>query len=64
MFYIPQLDGGLISMKKITEQGYHVTFKENTYHIYQGRWTIARGDFEIYSIRNIQVEDNWSGSMD
>ena len=46
-------------MRKITEQRYHVTFKENMYHIYQERQAIARGDFDenlFYKLRTIEAE--------
>ncbi|KYN16081.1 hypothetical protein ALC57_11670 [Trachymyrmex cornetzi] len=58
VLYIPQLNGGLISVRKITEQGYQVTFKENTCHIDQGHRAVARIDFDgnLFKLRTTKGE--------
>jgi len=56
--YIPQLDGGLLSVQKITEHGFQVVFKENTCTVYQGRQVVAKADKNgnLFKLKKTEVE--------
>lgn len=58
VLYVPQLDGGLLSVRRITEQGHRVVFKGDTCTFYQGRQVIARADNDgnMFKLRTAEIE--------
>lgn len=57
VLYVPQLDGGLISVPRITEKGYRVIFERNLYIIYHGQRVVARAIQEgnLYRLKTVEA---------
>ena len=52
VLYVPELDCGLLSVRKITELGFRVTFEKNFCSFYEGRKVVARAvnDGDIFKL--------------
>lgn len=55
VLYIPQLDDGLLSVNRITEQGHRVTFENDTCSIYRNHQVIAeaRSDGNLFRLQTV-----------
>lgn len=55
VLYIPQLDDGLLSVKRITEHGHRVTFENDTCSIYKNQQVIAeaKSDGNLFKLQTI-----------
>lgn len=63
VLYIPQLDGGLLSVQRMTENGFRVVFKKNTGTIYLGQRVVTRAQQEGSLFRLTTAEERISARV-